>query len=74
MNLNHSCCKDCVPPKRNSGCHGKCPEYIEEKEAKDKFLADRRKQINGELEAYAVIKRSMDRAARQKHIKRRRDR
>lgn len=20
-------CKGCVPPKRNPGCHGKCPEY-----------------------------------------------
>lgn len=22
-------CKDCVPPKRQIGCHGYCEEYIE---------------------------------------------
>ena len=66
---NNSCCKDCVPPKRRSGCHGKCPEYIEEKAARDKLLADRRKQISGELEAYAVMKRAIDRSMRKKRAK-----
>lgn len=27
------CCKDCKAPKRHPGCHGSCPEYIEEKTA-----------------------------------------
>lgn len=22
-------CKDCVPPERHPGCHGKCEKYIE---------------------------------------------
>lgn len=26
------CCKGCEPPKRHVGCHGKCPEYIQEVE------------------------------------------
>lgn len=26
---NKNCpCRECVPPKREIGCHGKCPEYI----------------------------------------------
>lgn len=22
-------CRDCVPPKRQEGCHGRCKEYID---------------------------------------------
>lgn len=29
MQLNECPCKNCVPPKRNADCHGKCPEYKE---------------------------------------------
>lgn len=24
------CCKGCVPPKRQPGCHDRCPEYQKE--------------------------------------------
>ena len=34
---NRSCCKECVPPKRHPGCHGKCPEYQAEKEEREKL-------------------------------------
>lgn len=27
------CCKMCVPPKRYSGCHEGCPDYIDAKKA-----------------------------------------
>lgn len=30
------CCKDCVPPKRHSGCHSKCEQYLKEKEQWEK--------------------------------------
>lgn len=30
------CCRECVPPKRHIGCHGDCPEYIEERKQLDK--------------------------------------
>ena len=30
------CCHGCVAPKRYPGCHGRCPEYIEEKTEHDK--------------------------------------
>lgn len=23
------CCQNCVPPKRQPGCHDRCPEYAE---------------------------------------------
>lgn len=26
-----TCCKGCVPPKRHTGCHQYCEEYIEQK-------------------------------------------
>lgn len=29
------CCNGCVAPKRHTGCHGNCPEYIEEKATND---------------------------------------
>lgn len=39
------CCKDCTPPKRHSGCHAKCEQYLKEKaeweEAKAKMKANR---------------------------------
>lgn len=30
------CCKGCVPPKRHSGCHAKCEQYLKEKEQWEK--------------------------------------
>lgn len=33
------CCKGCVAPKRNPGCHGTCPEYIEQKAEHDRLKA-----------------------------------
>lgn len=34
------CCKGCVAPKRYPGCHGHCPEYLQEKEAYEKRKAE----------------------------------
>lgn len=31
MAIGIHCCKDCVPPKRHSGCHATCKEYKDEK-------------------------------------------
>ena len=30
-------CRKCVPPKRHSGCHDKCPDYIKDKKEHDEF-------------------------------------
>ena len=35
-----SCCKGCVPPKRNPYCHASCQEYNAEKEAHEKRKAE----------------------------------
>ena len=44
MAIGIHCCKDCVPPKRHSGCHATCKEYKDEKaqyeEDKKKVKAD----------------------------------
>ena len=47
------CCNGCVAPKRHTGCHGHCPEYIEEKAVHDKQMeAERKKrEISNELTA-----------------------
>ena len=34
---NCKCCKNCVPPKRQPGCHGHCEEYLSEKKELDKI-------------------------------------
>ncbi len=42
------CCYGCVPPKRNPGCHGHCPEYLSEKAEYDRLMAqDREKRDVG---------------------------
>lgn len=38
------CCHHCKPPKRYSGCHAKCKEYLKAKEAWDKVREAERKQ------------------------------
>lgn len=42
MNLGITCCKGCIPPKRQTGCHGYCEEYLEQKvELEKKKQAER---------------------------------
>ena len=36
-------CKDCVAPKRHPGCHGSCPEYLEQKAKKEAIKEAERK-------------------------------
>ena len=38
------CCHQCKPPKRYSGCHAKCKEYLKAKEAWDKVREAARKE------------------------------
>lgn len=38
--MNNDCpCKDCVAPKRHSGCHSTCGEYIKWDKARKEELA-----------------------------------
>lgn len=41
-----NCCKGCVAPKRYPGCHGRCPEYLEEKARWDELMAAERKKLD----------------------------
>ena len=46
MAIGIHCCKDCVPPKRHSGCHATCKEY---KDAKAQYEKDKKK-IKADME------------------------
>ena len=48
------CCKNCVAPKRHSGCHANCKEYIEEKKH-DQELKDQYKK-NHIIDCYEAEK------------------
>lgn len=40
MGMGIHCCKNCTPPKRQTGCHSICEEYKKEKE---KYEEDKKK-------------------------------
>ena len=37
------CCRDCIPPKRQIGCHAYCEAYIREKAVLDEIREKERK-------------------------------
>lgn len=39
------CCLPCKPPKRYPGCHGKCPEFADEKAQHEKDTAAQKQKI-----------------------------
>lgn len=45
------CCQYCVAPKRYPGCHGSCPEYLQEKAEYEerKALADKQRKVSGDI-------------------------
>lgn len=45
MRMGVFCCKDCVPPKRKSGCHSTCKDY-----------ADARRQYEEDKKAFKESK------------------
>lgn len=46
------CCLYCVAPKRHPGCHGDCPEYLQEREALDEELKKAREDTVGSAVGY----------------------
>lgn len=38
------CCKGCVPPKRHTGCHSDCPEYLKQKAEYDRLKEEDKKR------------------------------
>lgn len=66
MSVGIKCCKGCIAPKRHSGCHSKCPEYLKEKEAweeKKKAVSKQRKTDN---DVYEQRSESMRKALKRK--------
>lgn len=63
------CCIPCKPPKRNPGCHDRCPEYIGEKAENDakKAVADRQKSISNGIYEQKVS--GINRANRKRKVK-----
>ena len=57
------CCSGCVAPKRHPGCHGSCPEYIQEKSGHDAKMAEeyKRRHLNQNLneQRYAAINKAV---------------
>ena len=56
------CCNGCVAPKRHSGCHGSCPEYLKEKAEHDAQAEESYKQrqlaLNLNQQKYSAIIRA----------------
>jgi hypothetical protein len=44
MTYKISCCKECEPPKRHSGCHATCPEYRDERAELDRRNEEHRRK------------------------------
>lgn len=44
-------CKNCTAPKRHPGCHGSCPEYLEQRAKYDEVKETERKwkEVRGGL-------------------------
>lgn len=60
------CCHGCVPPKRCPGCHGVCPEYLEEKRIHEEEREARRIYQEQQNIAYLEINAAMNRALRRR--------
>ena len=62
-------CQKCVPPKRQPGCHGYCPDYAK---ARAKYDADKAKaDANREIRYYAKNRHAEHTDGIVKYIKKR---
>jgi hypothetical protein len=61
------CCKDCKPPKRSVGCHGRCKEYMDSKESHAQRTEQYKRERKKESDACAVMLDSMERAVKRNH-------
>ena len=67
MNIKDVCLK-CVPPKRHSGCHGTCKEYLDAKAELEEKKEAARKQLQYEMDFEAFRNEGLKKA-----MKRRKD-
>lgn len=49
-------CKECVEPKRHTGCHSECTEYLDWKAAEEERKAIERKRKEDELALFNSFK------------------
>lgn len=58
-------CKGCVEPKRHTGCHATCEDYIKERNEFEQLKKeiDKKRRIDGEYFTYkkSVIRKAMKR-------------
>lgn len=48
-------CRNCVPPVRQSGCHGKCEKYLSWRSVVDEVSAEERKKKEFDRTVSATI-------------------
>lgn len=58
------CCKECVPPKREPGCHDRCPEYKEARAEYDKIKAAEKRYSKKFNDAYGQRDYAVNKALR----------
>lgn len=46
------CCRYCIPPKRHSGCHDKCEEYIKQKKQLEEEKIELKKSMPPSISRY----------------------
>lgn len=56
-----TCCRGCVPPKRNEWCHATCTEYAEQKA---KHEAQRQQNNKEKFTQHNLYQQTGDRVAR----------
>lgn len=59
------CCRNCVPPKRHSGCHATCKEYKEERQE-----FDEEKELIEKNKKHVVINYVNNKVSKFEHFKR----
>ncbi len=62
-----SCCIDCKPPKRNPYCHSECPEYLKERQNREKEIEQYRKEHKGKCDACNMRMVSVEKTKRKNH-------
>lgn len=60
-------CKDCKPPERSLGCHGRCKKYLESKEEHEQKSDQRRREQKGRVDAYSFFRDSLEKLAKGSH-------
>lgn len=55
------CCKDCVPPQREPGCHGKCEDYIRDKAKREELNEKIKKERNKDKELNSFLSKMSQR-------------